>query len=130
MKAIHLAIATFLILGTSCSSGNTMHEGGLYSYQNSKGKYQIIKILKVEDQGVHVRMYSNSFDAPPSHIEESSLYMSGMNKKPGEALGMGHIPVSTDSFRSWKISFIQQSKVTAEELDGYNLWHEAGGGYF
>ena len=105
-------------------------EGGLYANQFDDGMYIIIKILKVEEDGVHVRMYSNVYESVPKNIDESTLYLAGMDKRPNERLGVGHVPVSARSFRTWKIVFIQQSTVTPEELEGYQEWKQAGGGYF
>ena len=36
--------------------------GGLYASENSDGTYGISKILALEENGVHVRMYNESFD--------------------------------------------------------------------
>ena len=43
---------------------------------------------------------------------------------------MGHCPVSKKSFLSWGATFVQQSTVSAEELEGYKMWLDAKGGYF
>src|ERR1043166_4949138 len=50
---------------------------GLYSTPNEDGTYSVIKILKLDDRGVHVRVYSNSFSAHPDTLEEGALYMAG-----------------------------------------------------
>ena len=104
-------------------------EGGLYYTKGEKGDFSVLKILKVDDKGVHVRLYSNRYSSPPKKLEESSLYMAGMNRKPGEELGMGHLPLSKASFAGWKATYFQQSSVSEAELDGYRIWQE-GGGYF
>ncbi len=105
-------------------------EGGLYSMPAEEGGYGVLKILKLDDGGMHVRMYSNRFDKPPAKLDESTLYMAGMDRQPGEALGMGHLPIGKRSFASWQATFIQQSSVSEEELKGYRMWQEASGGYF
>ncbi len=114
---------------TGCSRPKLI-EGGLYSTPAEKGGYSVLKILKLDDRGVHVRLYSNQFAEPPKKIDESTLYMAGMNRKAGETLGMGHAPVSKQSFEVWKATFIQQSTVKEEELEGYKIWLEGKGGYF
>jgi hypothetical protein len=105
-------------------------EGGLYYTPGENGGFSVLKILKLDDGGVHVRLYSNHFTTPPTKIDEGTLYMAGMNRKPGEQLGMGHAPISKKSFAGWKAVFIQQSSVKKEELKGYEMWLEAKGGYF
>jgi hypothetical protein len=112
-----------------CSRPNWV-EGGLYCTPNKDGSYSVFKLLKIDDGGFHVRLYSNPFREPPKRIDESTLYMAGMDHKPNERLGMGHCPVSKKSFLSWGTAFIQTSTVSTEELEGYNMWLDAKGGYF
>lgn len=111
-------------------SRNTLVEGGLYSMPGEQGGYAVLKILKLDDGGVHVRLYSNQFAEPPAKIEESTLYLAGMKRKPGESLGMGHAPLSKKNFAGWNAKFVQQSVVQENELQGYQMWLEAKGGYF
>ena len=112
-----------------CSRSKLM-EGGLYHTRNENGSFSVMKILKLDEQGVHVRLYSNQFSTPPTKLEASSLYMAGMDRKPNETLGMGHAPLSKKSFEGWKTTFFQQSTVKDEELEGYKMWLGAKGGYF
>jgi hypothetical protein len=104
--------------------------GGIYYTQTEEGDYSVLKILKLDDHGVHVRLYSNRFVAPPQEVNEGMLYMAGMDRKPGESPGMGHIPVSKKGFQGWSAIFVQQSTVNEEELEGYQIWLDARGGYF
>lgn len=105
-------------------------EGGLYSTRDEKGAYAVIKILKLDDVGVHIRLYSNQFTEHPTTLDESTLYMAGVDHGPNESLGMGHLPVSRESFAQWGARFIKTVDVTEDELDGYAMWKEASGGYF
>ena len=105
-------------------------EGGLYSHLDEDGRYGVLKILKIDDGGVHLRLYSNRFAEHPASVDESKLFMAGINEQPPQPLGMGHIPVSRRSFATWQIRPIQMSSVSDEELDGYRMWEEANGGYF
>jgi hypothetical protein len=75
-------------------------------------------------------MYSNQFDSIPDSIDETFLYMAGIDREPHERLGMGHAPISHQSFSTWGAVFVQQSSVTPEELEGYEMWKEGSGGYF
>lgn len=107
-------------------------EGGLYYLPNEDGiGYHVIKVLKVDAHGVHLRIYSNIFPDVPHQIDESVLYMAGMDRQEGERLGMGHMPLLMASFARWNARFFQQSNVHEHELEGYNYWAEApGAGYF
>jgi hypothetical protein len=125
-----LAVLFGEAVATSPAAGEQWLEGGLYVAPHEDGAFVPLKILKVDDQGVHVRVYSNVYPAPPTHIDESSLYMAGVDKREDEPLGMGHLPISNETFSGWGARFVQQSSVVATELDGYEMWLEAEGGYF
>jgi len=116
-----------LFLGCSTTS---CKEGGIYAIRQDDGSYTVLKILKLDELGVHVRLYSNKYTTLPKNIDESKLYMAGVDRNPSESLGMGHAPISKRSFSSWKAKFIQTSTVRSDELEGYNMWLEAKGGYF
>ena len=117
-------------VATSSAVAGQWLEGGLYVTAQESGGFVPLKILKVDDHGVHVRIYSNVYPEPPAHIDESTLYMAGVDKREDEPLGMGHLPVSNETFSGWGASFVQQSSVSVEELEGYQMWQEAEGGYF
>jgi len=129
MKHLALMAMSILTLLTGCSRSGPV-EGGLYFIHNDTGSYSVIKILKVDNGGVHVRLYSNQFPTPPDKVDESTLYLAGMDRKPDESLGMGHVPLSTKTFAGWHATFFQQSIVKEDELDGYKMWLDAKGGYF
>jgi hypothetical protein len=50
--------------------------------------------------------------------------------KDKDGFGMGHLPISERDFKGWKAVLLMQSEVKADELEGYKLWKEAGGGVF
>ena len=112
-----------------CSQSKLV-DGGLYCIQNKDGSYSVLKILKLNRQGVHVSVYSNQYSTPPIKVDEATLYMAGVNSKPDETMGMGHVPLSNKSFQNWKATFLQQSTVKNEELEGYKMWLDDKGGYF
>ncbi len=127
---IDLITMSFSSMLFGCSQSPKLTEGGLYYTQNTNGSYSVLKILKLDEMGVHVRLYSNQYPAPPSKVEESQLYMAGIERKPNENLGMGHTPISRKSFEAWKPTYFQKSSVKDEELEGYKMWLDAKGGYF
>jgi hypothetical protein len=121
-----------LMLATACASESSpsLIEGGLYSTQNEEGTFSIVKVLKLDDGGVHVRVYSDMFAARPTTLDESTLYMVGVKRGPSEGLGIGHLPLSKSSFAGWRPTFIKTVEVKEEELEGYRMWLDAKGGYF
>lgn len=119
-----------LCLVASACGGEDLVEGGLYSTPDEHGTYSVFKILKLDDDGVHVRVYSNQFASHPASVDESELYMVGMDRKPGQSFGVGHLPLSRGSFSTWKPRFIKTVPVKKEELAGYEEWKKGGGSYF
>jgi len=123
-------VAAIVILLRTRTAPSRYVEGGLYSVTAENGRYAVVKILRTDSRGVHLRLYSNIFHERPRRVDPQALYLAGMDHKPDEQLGMGHAPLSYESFRTWGAVFIQKEAVQANELDGYNMWKEAKGGYF
>jgi hypothetical protein len=111
---------------TAINASPRWPEGGLYAKEQKDGTYIVIKVLKVDKDVVHIRSYSNVFRSIPKQINESSLYRAGLDHKANEPLGIGHLPVAMESFATWGVTFIQQSDVSPDELDGYRLWLRGG----
>lgn len=129
MKLPALLLTCFCLVSSAVGQQHLV-EGGLYATRAENGTYSVLKILKLDPQGVHARLYSNQFPEFPTKLDESLLYMAGMERKPSESMGMGHVPISRHSFASWGARFIKIVPVVEEELEGYNMWKEAKGGYF
>ena len=124
-----MALLLSALAGCNSKTGG-LKEGGFYAFKNDNGSYSVLKLLKVEGAGVHAKIYSNQFDAPPTQVDESKLYIVGVNHKPDETLGTADVPIKGESFQNYKATFVQQGTVTPQELDGYNQWKKAGGQYF
>ena len=102
------------------NSGMTpWQEGGLYSTPNEDGTYAVLKILKLDPEGVHLRLYAQALAERPTDVQIETL-----------DLGIGHLPIARSSFATWDLQYLKTVPVQAEELEGYQLWQEAGGGYF
>src|ERR1051325_7861191 len=95
-----MTVALAALVG--CSKPTGAKDGGLYYFKNENGSYSVLKILKTESGGVHVKVYSNQFDSPPTKVEENTLFMAGINHKPTETLGMADVPLSAKSFENYK----------------------------
>jgi hypothetical protein len=115
---------------TGCSKLSGWKEGGLYQYKNGNGSYSLLKILKVESGGVHVRLYSNQFDSPPTKVDESKLYLVGREAKANENVGQVDSPWTSSTLSSRTPVFVQQSTVSPQELEGYNEWVKGNHTYF
>ncbi len=113
------------------NSGMTpWQEGGLYSTPNEDGTYAVLKILQLDPEGVHLRLYGQALAERPTDVQIEALELCCPDQGPETDLGIGHLPIARSSFATWDLQYLKTVPVQAEELEGYQLWQEAGGGYF
>ncbi|MCW5891051.1 MAG: hypothetical protein KIT14_10925 [bacterium] len=129
---MRFALVPIVLLGLSeiCGcrpSQPKLEVGALYSVDDGEGHYRIAKILALDDRGVHMRLYKKKFSTRPATADPSSLTLGSVDDADG--FGMGHLPLTRRAFLAWEPVFIAPGVVSAEELDGYEIWKE-GGGYF
>ena len=106
------------------AAGSELKVGGIYSIDDGDGQFSIVKILVLDAEFVHTRMYKNRFPNRPATIDPQSLSLGTIDS--GE-FGIGHAPVPRENFEAWQPQLITHSPVTNEELEGYTLWKESGG---
>ena len=98
--------------------------------------FGVVKLLRQQIRGVHVRVYSNTFAERPRHVEDASLESHRVDPSsiadapPSEPLAIGHLPLSHTAFRAWQPEFIRSALVDPDELLGYAEWKLAKGGFF
>jgi hypothetical protein len=103
-------------------------QGEVYSVQDKKG-YQVAKILVVDPNAVHIRLYKNLFSRRPGQIDLRTLSLDTIRDADGFC--MGHLPLSQSEFSAWEPVLITRTTVTQDELEGYDVWkHSSGGGVF
>ena len=118
------------LLMSACNRGRAVDEwrvGGLYSTDNGKGQFSVVKILVLEPDSVHVRIYQQKFSSRPTSIDPTLLTL---GKLGDERFSIGHLPLSRKTFASWEPVFISQQSVSEPEREGYKTWKEAKGGLF
>ena len=98
----------------------TYAPGQLHSVRwHGDGSFNVAKILVVDERGLHVRVYAESFavrpQAVPAALEVGSPY-------DGEAFGVGHVPVTVAEFEGWQPTLLATEPVAEDELDGYRHW--------
>ena len=121
--------AILAVVLVACGKSSAKLEvGGLYSINNGDGQFGVAKLLAYGDGICHVRIYAQKFATRPATVDISSLSL-GKIDDPGGA-GLGHLPLREAGFRAWQPVLITKAKVTPDELDGYNMWKEGGGGAF
>lgn len=91
--------------------------GELYSIPN-QDKFSILKILRVDPKGVHVRIYSNLYSKIPSKFNENELYIDHNDT----TISRRHAPLTFASISLWKPLFLKDSKVGKDELQDYYSW--------
>lgn len=123
---ILIAVAVVFI---SCRKPSTsLQVGGIYSTADGKGSYGVVKLLAYGDGICHVRIYKQTFTQRPTKVDVASLSLGKLGDSDG--FGMGHIPLREAGFLEWQPVLITTSTVTPEELEGYMMWKERGGGVF
>ncbi|WP_131667327.1 hypothetical protein [Psychrobacter pygoscelis] len=107
-------------------------QGYFYATPREKGGYNVLKVLKTDNEGVHIRLYSNVYPNLPTDLDITTLYLAGLDEQSEQIdLGMGHLPISFDSFMTWQaVPLNQFEPVSEDQLEGYRMWQEAEGGYF
>jgi hypothetical protein len=125
------AISVALLISAcnrSTHASDDLVAGGLYSTEDGKGQVGVIKILVLEPDAVHVRVYKQKFSSRPVSIDPASLTLGKLGDKDG--FSIGHLPLSRRTFASWQPVFISRQPVLDSELKGYRTWKEATGGLF
>ncbi len=110
------------------AQNDTPVAGALYSVNDGEGYFRIMKVLILDDSGVHVRLYRNKFQPRPATVDVSSLTLGSVFD--GEGFGMGHMPLTYHAFLAWSPMFLTAQYVAEEELEGYRYWQDADGGIF
>jgi hypothetical protein len=98
--------------------------GALYSVRQGP-HFQLAKVLAADDDAVHIRLYREAFPERPNASQIVSLTIGKLGE---ESFGIGHLPLSHQSFASWEPRLVCPGEVAREELEGYELWKKNGGG--
>lgn len=94
--------------------------GSICTVDDGDGKFGIVKVLVIDDEIAHLRIYKNKYDHRPAKIDLTTLSLGSMNDKDG--FGIGHTPLARKGFDDWNPVVVAFQKVTEEELEGYKIW--------
>lgn len=94
--------------------------GGLYARRDADGKYSITKVLAVDEDTVHLRMYATRFQSLPSTVRSADLSM--ISQSSDDGIGIGHFPLAREAFEPEGRIFLGREEVSDDELDGYRIW--------
>ena len=93
-------------------------------------QFGVMKILVVDEGGVHARLFVERFAQRPSNLDGSGLSLAAFGTEHNNPFSIGHVPLSHKSFSAWKPQLCGRSVVVDEELEGYRMWRDAKAGYF
>jgi len=110
------------------SPADDWRAGGLYSTADGNGRFGVVKILVLEPDAVHVRIYKQTFPTRPTSVDPKSLTLGRIDDKDG--FSIGHLPLSRKTFASWQPVFLSQQSVSDNELEGYKMWKDGSGRTF
>jgi hypothetical protein len=104
--------------------------GQLLSVRTDEGDYAVMKLLAVDGTGVHARLFVQRFSSRPKASTLPDLTLAPFGHGHNNPFSIGHMPLSLRSFLGWQPEVIGEQPVANGELDGYQEWRDAKGGYF
>jgi len=117
-----------ILMADSVSTRNApseLFEGAYYSIIDGD-TFSIAKVLKLDPEIVHARIYKQHFQQRPRSIDPAALTLGSIHDKDG--FGMGHLPLRLVTFTDREPMFLTHAEVKPEEREGYNLWKETADG--
>ncbi len=117
-------VAMFVLVIAACSSIRKkppLLTGDICTIDEGNGTFGVVKILLMESDRVHVKMYSNKFYTRPEMIDPTSLSM-GEFDEVEIATGIPHLPYEKLDFNSLKPEVEANEIVLPEELAAYWVW--------
>jgi hypothetical protein len=123
-----IALATAIVLLVFLLWWRGPRPGDLYSVEGEARNYKVAKVLVVDSDAVHIRLYKNTFAERPSSVDPSTLSVGSLRDPDG--FGMDHMPLSRSSFSRWHPRYITHTSVTDDELQAYKQWKKSNGNLF
>jgi hypothetical protein len=102
-----------------------LFEGGYYSVKDGEC-FGVAKILKLEPDKIHIRVYKQRFGSRPRSVALDQLTLGAIDDTDG--IGAGHVPLLITTFKRWQPVFLTYSEVKPDELEGYEAWKNHNGG--
>ncbi|MFL5766009.1 MAG: hypothetical protein ACJ77K_18840 [Bacteroidia bacterium] len=99
---------------------NELRAGSICTVEDGDGKFGVVKVLVINDNEAHVKIYKNKYDSRPAKVDLSTLSLGNINDPDG--FGIGHVPLERAGFDKWNPVEIAFEKVSDDELEGYNMW--------
>jgi hypothetical protein len=117
-----LFIFVIVIIYSCNNQEKKLKAGAICTVEDGDGKFGVVKILVLDDEIAHIRIYKNKYNQRPVSIDLKTLSLGSINDKDG--FGIGHTPLDRKGFENWKPVVITYEEVNKEELEGYEIWKE------
>jgi hypothetical protein len=125
MKLLKPGFAFAFVLLLSACTEKKFNAGDIYSVEKNDGNYGIVKVLVVEPDVIHLKIYKNEYTGRPSGIDTTELLMGKLGELGG--LGIGHLPLQMETFKEWKPKKLTYQAIKEDELLGYRAWKKRKG---
>ncbi len=96
--------------------------GSICTVDDGDGKFGIVKILVIDEEVVHVKIFKNKYDQRPDEVDIKTLSIGSVYDEDG--FGVGHAPIDRKGFDNWQPIAIAFEEVSKEDLEGYEIWKE------
>jgi hypothetical protein len=96
--------------------------GSICSIESGDGTFGVVKVLVINDEEAHIKIYANKFAERPTEIDVKTLVMGSILD--GGDFGIGHVPLERKGFDNWKPIEIAFEAVTEDDLVGYKMWRD------
>ena len=111
--------------GSTHDAQSQLFEGAYYSLIDGD-RFSVAKVLKLEPDKVHIRVYQQHFAERPRSIDPRALTLGTILDR--DDLGISHLPLRLETFMRREPLFLTYIEVQPNELHGYNLWKETARG--
>lgn len=116
-----LLFTTSAFLTFSCKSQtDNIKAGSICTVETGKGKFGVVKILVINEEEAHIKVYRNKYSERPVAVDIKELSMGSMADKNG--FGIGHIPLDRKGFDNSNPVIVGFEEVTKADLTGYEIW--------
>ncbi|MBK7407105.1 MAG: hypothetical protein IPL49_10580 [Saprospirales bacterium] len=100
------------------NSIQSVNPGEYYSLQTGKQRFQVARVIAVEEEGVHLTLSHRKFPHRPDTLDQSSNQVN-----PTEGV---YLPFRWFPFYAMRPQYLTQEPVNARELVEYKVWQAEG----
>ena len=124
MVSIPALVAILILVILACSSIRKrpgVKTGDICTVEEGNGQFGVVKVLMVDADRIHVKMYQNKFFSRPEMIDPATLFM-GEIVYDESGITMAHLPYQKPEFNALKPEVEGNELVLPEELEAYRFW--------